>query len=1131
MVVPASVRTLCLCAVCFVLASCGHQSVLPQPGSQKYRELVHAFNVGLSALQCSEDVRAKSRLTEASQIAPAEPAIWADLGLLAVRQQEFDTALRNMTKAHELAPDNSRIEFYLGEIESKRGNLPEATQHFRRAVELDSANIKALYSLAQETERQATGSSDADALGYLKKILNQRPANIAVLVDVARLAAKTGDAVTLKSAVARLAQLSTAWPAEVQQQMKTLEQAAQSANPREAALRVAFLRNVLLRVPEYRRNSDAVKTPPASAGEPFVKFMKLPSPSSEPAPPDLAMSFVSEAAADVAPGHVEWLRTFYLDGSGKESVMWSDGRSVHITGGATINTGPVGRNGVAVADLNFDFKNDLVAAGPKGLRIYQQQDTSHFTDVTAHTHLPADVINGAYTGAWPFDFDLDGDLDIVLGVSGAPPLVLRNNGDGTFAAVRPFSGPVGVSSLAIGDVAGVTAPDIAMVGQDGRLTLFMNERHGQYRARAVPPNVAEGVLAVAEGDVDGDGLLDFVVWKSDGSVIRLSDKNDGQKWDTGELLKANPAGATVSNARLAVADFDNNGSLDLVVGDGQIFLGSANGFTRLNNVPPIAGPAILDANGDGQLDLIGLSTTGTSVRLINHGTRHYQWQTIRLRAATVYGDQRINSFGLGGEIEIRTGMLTEKEIIDAPVVHFGLGEHSGTDVARILWPNGLLQVEFELKADQDVLAAQRLKGSCPSLFAWDGRRMSFVKDSAPLATGLGEEIPRTEEWYKLPGSQIQPRDGYYDIRVTDELWESYYVDSYSLLVVDHPQGTEIWSDERFPLPPTARIYATRKPRPFLKVTDDLGHDVSQAVSNVDQKYLDTFGRGRYQGVTRDHWVEVELPDEAPRNGPLYLIADGWMHPTDASIDLAMGQGSQPKEEGLRILAPDAQGRWVVAQSKLGFPASKMKTMVIDLTGVFRPNAPRKLRLATNMEIFWDRLAWAEGLPDERIRTQRLSLAKAELRHRGFSVMDVADASSPEIPDYNRLEGTGQKWPAIEGYYTRYGDVLELLRKSDDRYVIMGSGDEVCLRFPAASPPSAGWERDFVMIGDGWIKDGDFNSAYSRTVLPLPYHAMKGYATPPGRLEDDHAYREHPGDWQEFHTRYMAPEDFRSALWK
>lgn len=190
-----------------------------------------------------------------------------------------------------------------------------------------------------------------------------------------------------------------------------------------------------------------------------------------------------------------------------------------------------------------------------------------------------------------------------------------------------------------------------------------------------------------------------------------------------------------------------------------------------------------------------------------------------------------------------------------------------------------------------------------------------------------------------------------------------------------------------------------------------------------------------------------------------------------------------------------------------------------------------MRLATNMEIFWDRLAWAQGLSNDRIHTERVPLTSAELRHRGFSVMDAADASSPEIPDYYHIKGTGSKWPAIEGYYTRYGDVRELLSKSDDRYVIMGSGDEVLLRFSATTPPPAGWVRDFIMMGDGWIKDGDYNSAFSRTVLPLPYHAMKSYSTPPGRLEDDPAYRKHPADWQQYHTRYMAPEEFRMALWR
>jgi Tfp pilus assembly protein PilF len=1103
-----------VCVTLLALAACGHQSALPAPGSHEYRELVHAFNVGLSALQCSEDVRAKADLTKASQIAPGEPAVWADLGLLAVRQQEFESAWQNMDKARSLAPDNSRIEFYLGDIESKRGRLPEAIQHLRRAVELDGTNIKALYSLAEETERQGAGSSDADALRDLKKILDRQPNNAAVLVDVARLAAKTGDAAALRSAISKLSQESTAWPDEVRAQMATVAQAAAGPNPRDAALRVAFLRNVLLRVPEYRQNVEAVKTPPASAGEPFTKFLKLPSPNSEPAPPDLGTLLELRPLAGVPAGHVQWVRAVYLDGSGKQSILWSDGDSIHIVGGATLKTGPVSRNGVAVADLNFDFKNDLVVADPKGVRIYRQEDPSHFTDVTSRTGLPGNIVNGSYTGAWPFDFDLDGDLDIVLGVNDAPPLVLRNNGDGTFAAVHPLSGPIGAVSFAAADIAGLGAPDVAMVGADGHLRVFMNDRRGQFHAGAS----AQGVLAVTAGDVDRNGLLDFIVWKSDGSIIRLSDGS--------VLAKTNAAG----DATFAVADFDNNGSVDLLAGH-EVFLSGEQGFTRLSNVPTIAGASVIDVNDDGLPDLIGLSPAGLPVALINLGTKHYKWQALRLRAANVYGDQRINSFGLGGEVEIRTGMLTEKDVIDAPVVHFGLGDHDGTDVARILWPNGLLQVEFELKADQTVLAAQRLKGSCPSLFAWDGRRMSFVKDAAPLATGLGEDIPRTEEWYKLPGTQIQPRDGYYDLRVTDELWESYYIDSYSLIVVDHPLGTEIYSDERFPLPPRAKLYTVATPRPFRRIVDDDGRDVSETVRSVDQNYLDTFGRGRFQGVTRDHWVELELPEDAPRSGPLYLIGDGWMHPTDASIDLAMSQGSEAKEEGLRIEVPDANGRWVVARSKLGFPASKMKTVVIDITGIFKAGAPRKLRLATNMEIFWDRLAWAAGLPNGQIRTERLPLTSAELRYRGFSVMNVASPASPEIPDYNTLEGTGSKWQAIEGYYTRYGDVGDLIRAVDDRYVIMGSGDEVRLRFRAASPPPAGWVRDFVMIGDGWIKDGDYNSAYSRTVLPLPYHGMKSYTNPPGRLEDDPGYRKHPADWQLFQTRYMAPDEFRSALWK
>ena len=130
------------------------------------------------------------------------------------------------------------------------------------------------------------------------------------------------------------------------------------------------------------------------------------------------------------------------------------------------------------------------------------------------------------------------------------------------------------------------------------------------------------------------------------------------------------------------------------------------------------------------------------------------------------------------------------------------------DVARILWPNGSVRAEFALKADQEVVTEQRLKGSCPFLFAYNGKNMEFVKDAVPWGSAIGlrinslgtASIAATEEWYKIAHDQLVPHDGYYDLRITGELWETYYYDYLGLMTVDHPAGTEIFTDERFVVP-------------------------------------------------------------------------------------------------------------------------------------------------------------------------------------------------------------------------------------------------------------------------------------------------------------------------------------------
>jgi len=79
-------------------------------------------------------------------------------------------------------------------------------------------------------------------------------------------------------------------------------------------------------------------------------------------------------------------------------------------------------------------------------------------------------------------------------------------------------------------------------------------------------------------------------------------------------------------------------------------------------------------------------------------------------------------------------------------------------------------------------------------------------------------------------------------------------------------------------------------------------------------------------------------------------------------------------------------------------------------------------------------------------------------------------------------------------------------------------------------PVAGWTRDFVLIGDGWVKDGDFNTSFSATVEPLPSHDRPAYDTaPPVELEDDPVYRRHPDDWRIYHTRFVAPDGFLAGL--
>jgi hypothetical protein len=151
---------------------------------------------------------------------------------------------------------------------------------------------------------------------------------------------------------------------------------------------------------------------------------------------------------------------------------------------------------------------------------------------------------------------------------------------------------------------------------------------------------------------------------------------------------------------------------------------------------------------------------------------------------------------------------------------------------------------------------------------------------------------------------------------------------------------------------------------------------------------------------------------------------------------------------------------------------------------------------------------------------------ANLWERGFSSpLNEEGSSVPEDFTWDRVALFG-RWDQHPGQYTRFGDCLELLDEIDDRFVIMGSGDCLTLRFPAEGLPELpeGWRRDWLVFLDGWAKDRDPNSINALEVEPLPFHGMSGY--PYAETEafpTDEVHERWRGEWNTRPARRWLPD--------
>ena len=140
--------TICLLVISLFTAAACRRAELPAKPSKEYNDVVRAFYVGLAALQVGDDVRADKELAKVTQLVPAEPAGWANWGLLALRQRNFDPASERLDRARVEAPENDQIYYLIGLLEKGRGRSSETIAALRKAVELNPKNLLATFTLA-----------------------------------------------------------------------------------------------------------------------------------------------------------------------------------------------------------------------------------------------------------------------------------------------------------------------------------------------------------------------------------------------------------------------------------------------------------------------------------------------------------------------------------------------------------------------------------------------------------------------------------------------------------------------------------------------------------------------------------------------------------------------------------------------------------------------------------------------------------------------------------------------------------------------------------------------------------------------------------------------------------------------
>jgi len=369
---------------------------------------------------------------------------------------------------------------------------------------------------------------------------------------------------------------------------------------------------------------------------------------------------------------------------------------------------------------------------------------------------------------------------------------------------------------------------------------------------------------------------------------------------------------------------------------------------------------------------------------------------------------------------------------------------------------------------------------------------------------------------------VREKNGTLSFRFMEPLEESVYLDQVQLLAVDHPSDLEVYPNEYFasnpPYPPFKVVFS-RDAHPPAGAWDEHGHNVLPDL--LAHRYFGDFKVLSFMGFTEPHSLELDL-GERYRGGPLWLLMHGEIEYFSATSMYAADQAHlrplAPYVEALVAYGTEEKGKWVRVIDDLGFPAGGARTMTADLTGKL-PQGTRRIRLTTNLQIYWDNILINRTPQDQTTRLTPVPLSRAELGFHGFPLKIEGQPPGNVKYIYEKASATGP-YTRPAGAYTRYGDVRALLDSLDDKFVVFGSGDEVALDFDPSKLPALpqSWVRDYFFVANGYEKDMDFYAYHGDTVDPLPFRDMGTYPYPGKSFPAD---PEHLNYLLEYNTRFMS----------